>query len=436
MSESSKERKNLFKNVSWLFGGGTASSVFTALETIILARMLGVENFGLLSLVIAYVRLLNRFFDFRVWETSVKYVGDYWESGEKENARSMIKLSYIVDILSGVLAFAIALLLAKFINSYFIKSDEGFIYIVIYSFSLLISTANSTSEALLRVFDKFKDIAFVNSLQTFIRLLLVLGALYLGFGIKGVLISYVLASFLGFVILQFLVNRILNSHGLSGWIYASLNLINEKFREIAHFLINTNLMGTLKMANESNLAIMVLGYFTGKEAAGLYKVARSVVKVMYKFTGPVYQTIYPSFVRLYNQRLKDEFSDLIRYSLKTLMKFTLPISIFILFFAGLLISTFFGKDYLSAANTMRLIIVAVLVTQFTFWVGPALLAVGKPGMRTILEIINSIFYVIFLLFLVGMGYGIEGAGAALLLSSLIKSAFSYYFYKNSVETSF
>lgn len=436
MSESSKEKKNLFKNVSWLFGGGTASSVFAALETIFLARMLGVENFGLLSLVIAYVRLLNRFFDFRVWETSVKYVGGYWESGEKEKARSMIKLSYIVDILSGILAFAITLLLAKFINSYLIKSDQGFIYIVIYSFSLLISTANSTSEAILRVFDKFKDIAFVNSLQTFIRLVLVLGSLFFGFGIKGVLISYILSSFLGFIILQFLVNRILNSHGLGGWINASLKQINEKFREIAHFLINTNFMGTLKMADESNFAIMVLGYFAGKEATGLYKVARSVVKVMYKFTGPVYQTIYPSFVRLFNQRLKDEFSDLIKYSLKTLMKFTLPISVFILFFAGSIITIFFGKDYLSAANTMRLIVVAVLITQLTFWVGPSLLAVGKPGKRTILEMINSLFYIIFLLVLVGMGYGIEGAGVALLSSSIIKSAFAYYFYKSSVESSF
>ena len=181
---SSKEKNNFLKNVSWLFGGGTASSVFATLETIFLARMLGVENFGLLSLVIAYVRLLNRFFDFRVWETAVKYVGDFWESGQKENARSMIKLSYLVDISSGILAFIIAVLLAKLINTYFIKSEEGVVFIIIYSFSLLISTANSTSEAILRIYDKFKKIAFVNSFQTFIRFLFVVISLFLGYGIK------------------------------------------------------------------------------------------------------------------------------------------------------------------------------------------------------------------------------------------------------------
>ena len=94
-----------------------------------------------------------------------------------------------------------------------------------------------------------------------------------------------ISSFIGFIALQLLVNRVLNEHNLSGWINARLGLISDKFRGIAHFLLNTNLMGTLKIANENNLAIVVLGYFAGKEAAGLYKVARSVVKVMYKFTG-------------------------------------------------------------------------------------------------------------------------------------------------------
>lgn len=344
MTSNAANKRLFFKNVSWLFSGGIANSVFTTLELIILARILGVEKLGLLSLIVAYVKILNQFLDFKVWEVAVKYVGDFWESGRKEHARSIIKLSYLVDISSGVFAFVVSIVLAELLNTYFIKSENGTVYIVIYALSLLVSTANSTSQAILRVYDKYKNITFANLFQTSVRLLLVSVALFSGYGIKGVLISYVASSFLGFAVLQFLVNKVLKRHNLSGWINARLGLIKDKFREIAHFLINTYLVSTLKTVNENNFAIIVLGYFAGKEAAGLYKIARSMVKVLSKFTDPVYQVLYPSLVRLYSVKLKGEFVDLIKYSVKTLMKFTVPISIVVLLFTSVIISVFLAKN--------------------------------------------------------------------------------------------
>lgn len=435
MQEEHKEKKNLFKNIVWLFGGGTASSVFTTLETIVLARMLGLENFGLFSLVVAYVRLLNRFFDFRVWETAVKYVGDYWERGEGDKACSMIKFSYIVDISSGILAFFISILLAKFANDLFIRSSEGFAFIVIYSISLLISTANTTSEAILRVFDKFKNIAFINSFQSFIRLSFVLISLVAGYGVKGVLFAYVATSIFGFVLRQLVVWKLLIDNNLNRWTSAKLVLIKEKLKEISYFMLNTNLIGTLKMANEGHLAILVLGYFAGKEASGLYKVARAVVKVMYRFSGPVNQAIYPNLVRLYNQKSLEKFVSLITYSLKTLMKFTVPVATICIVFTGFIINIFFGEQYLPATNAMRVIVLAVVIAQLTFWVGPALLAIGKPEKRSILEIMNTIFYAVVLVLLVSK-FSLIGAAFAILLSSILKSILSYYIFDKTVKTTF
>ena len=139
-------KKRLFLNASWLFGGKTIAGVFSALQTVIIARILGVDNYGLLALIIAYVNILNNFFDFRVWETATKYIGTFWINGEREKTLSIIKLSYIIDISSGILAFIIAILTAKIASDYFIHSPEAYKLIWIYSINLLIDTANSTSE--------------------------------------------------------------------------------------------------------------------------------------------------------------------------------------------------------------------------------------------------------------------------------------------------
>src|SRR3989337_2702693 len=184
MNKRMRAKTRLLYNASWLFGGKTASSIFTALQTVIVARMLGVSDYGLLVLIIAYVDILNNIFDFRVWETATKYIGTFWANGEREKTCSMIKLSYIIDIFSGILAFIIAILTAKVACSYLIHSPDAYTLIWIYSLSLLIDTANSTSDAILRVFDRFKRIAFVSSFISLFRLILVVLLLYFGMGIN------------------------------------------------------------------------------------------------------------------------------------------------------------------------------------------------------------------------------------------------------------
>ncbi|HEX9667466.1 MAG TPA: oligosaccharide flippase family protein [Thermodesulfobacteriota bacterium] len=433
MTDNKNIKKNLFLNASWVFGGNTVSAVFAAIEPIVLARILGVTDFGLLALIVAYVEFLNNFFDVRVWETATKYIGTFWEKRDYERTRSMVKLSYMLDISTGILAFAIAVLTANIANKYLIHSPQAYTLILIYSISLLIDTANSTSDSILRVFNKFKKIAFISSFQTFLRVAFVSLVLFTGLGIKGVLFIYVAASFIGFAIRIWTVSQTLNEFKLSGWWRAKLALIRDQWREIAWFLTNTSFTGTLKMGNENFLGILALGYFSGKDAAAYYKIARSAVKLMTRFSDPLHQAIYPELVRISKSEGLTDFINLIRYSLKTLLKFTIPLSIIILILAEQLINIFFGKDYLAATNTLRVITIATLISQLTFWINSALLAIGKPGLRTVLDVITTTTYVGLLLILVPR-FSYLGAGFAFLGYAIIKSSVSFIFLRDSIKS--
>ena len=125
-STHQKIKTRLFRNASWLLGRKTASRIFSALQTAMVARTLGVTDYGLLALVIAYVDILNQFFDFRAWETATKYIGTFWSNGERGKTRSMIKLSYIVDISSGILAFVISVITGKIASLYLIDSAKAY----------------------------------------------------------------------------------------------------------------------------------------------------------------------------------------------------------------------------------------------------------------------------------------------------------------------
>lgn len=425
MSINRKEKNELFSNISWLFGAKSGKSILVSIELVVLARILGLENFGLFSVVIAYVNILNFLVDFRVWEASIRYVGEFLEKRETDKVLSMIKFSFLVDVLTGVIAFFLAVLLAKFANEYFVKSENGVEFIIVYSVSLLVSTANTTADALFRVFDKFKTIAFVNSSEAFFRLTLVAVILFLGYGVREVLFVYVVAAFFGFLLRQVIVNRILFEKNLSNWLSSPIKLLFPRLKEISWFLLNTSFNATLKMANEGNIAVLFLGHFFGNQAAGIYKVARSVIKVMARIVDPVYEAIYPKLVSLTSQNLLLKSTEVIKYALKNLLKFTLPIAFVILVFAELIIRLVFGAEYTDASNTMRVLTVAALFTGTTFWVTPSLLALGRPGFRTAINLFKTLIYIVLLLILVPR-YSYIGAAVAYLLAEIINFVVSIY----------
>ncbi|MEM7008435.1 MAG: flippase [Thermodesulfobacteriota bacterium] len=432
MSNKENIQKRLYLNASWLFGGKTASGIFTAIQTIVVARLLGVSDYGLLTLVIAYISILNMFFDLKVWETATKYIGTYLEQGEMDKTRSMIKLSYLLDIGSGIIAFIIAILSAKLISQYVIHSPDAYVLIWIFSISLFIDTANSTSDAILRVFDRFKTIAFINSFQKFFRLLIVVGALYAGLGIKGVLYGFIIASFVGFALRMWAVVKTLNENNLGNWLDAKISLVKDEWKGIAWFLGNTSFIATLKTGNEKYLGVMILGFFAGKDAVAFYKIASSVASIINKVTDPLYEAIYPELVKFTTSNAIKDFKKMIKSSTKALVLIIIPAAVIMIVFAEPIIKIVFGNEYLPATNALRILAAAVLILKLTFWINPALLSLNRPGLRTILGLISTAFYLVLMLVL-SPPYSYIGAAFAFLGYAILRSGLSFKFFSDALR---
>lgn len=413
MSDKRTLELNFLKNVSWLFSGKSAAGLFAALETIIVARFLGVENYGLLTILVAYVEFVNNFLDLRVWETATKYIGSYWARKEKDKTLSMVKLSYLIDISTGFIAFVITIATSKIASDYLLQSQEAYFYISIYAFGLLIDTANTTSYAILRVFDKYKDIAFISTFNNFARLVFVCIVLYLGMGLTGVLYSYVASTVITFTIRMIFVSKSLRECGLFSWWNADLRLISNEWKGISWFLGNTSLTATFKMAGDNYAGILILGYFAGKEASAYYKVGRSFLNIIGRVTEPLTQVIFPELVRLSDFDDLKYFKHLIKYSIRNLSKVLIPIAIVVIVFSDWIIKIIYGINYLPASDVLKIITPAVVISNLIFWINPALLALGKPGLRTISGLLSLTTYLILVLILV-REYSYIGAAFAYL----------------------
>lgn len=430
MSNSDSLERKLLKNATWLFSGGIGNSVFAAVEPVVLARFLGVEQFGLLSLVIAYVSIVNGIIDFKPHEAVVKYVVQYKELGEKVKALSYIKLFYILDFLAGALGFAVCVLLAGVANDLFIHSDKAVGFVLVYSVSMVFSNLNKNSEAVLRVFDRFKMIALVRTCQTALRLVLVSACLLAGFGITGVLTSYVITAFLVFVALQAIVFATLRNQGLERWTKARLENAGTLIREVRMFVLTSTFSGFLEnIAFRKQFPILLLGYFSGNAAAGFYKVATIFSSVIDKFLNPAIESMYPSLVAAHSHGDYQTFKRIVSYSVKSLAKILLPIGVVFFLLVDHIVLLFFGTEYADVSTAMRISVAINVLGCFCFWVGSGELAMKRLKQRMTRSIVLMAVYATALLILIP-AYSYEGAVMATLAHPIVISAFALYLFSH------
>lgn len=418
MSQIDEIYKKLVNNSSWLFAGKSVGSIFSGLQGILIARYLGLVQFGLFSIVLAFVDVLNIFIDLRVWEAATKYVGDYWKEGEKDKVCSLIKFFYLIDLLTGILAFIIATIAAELATKYLLKTPGSEVFIYVYAFSLFITSPNTTSKAILRVFDKFKAIAFIGSIQNFIKLVFVVVAIVFDKGIYGILVAFVAGNFTGFLINFYYVNLTLSEHGLGGWWHRKIFFPDFQFREIFRFLLHTSFYGSLKALKDKYLGILILGYFAGKEAAGLYKLARSFLKIISKIADPLYEAIYPELVKVYESDNIDNFVNLIKRATAGMAKIIVPIGIVVFIFSDQILSLVYGSEFGLATNVVRILVFAVIISDLASFTSTSFLAIGRPGLRTKIETVALVVYITLLFALVPY-FAQIGAALSLLAFALV-----------------
>ena len=427
MPSPGNSTKNLFKNASWLFSGGVATSIFAAVEPVLIARFLGVEQFGLFSLIIAYVGIVNGLIDLRSPDAVVRYVGQCRELGEKEKALSFIKFFYVLDFLVGAAALGTCLLLAGVANDLFIHSEDAFKFILIYSSSVLVSSINTSSEAVLRIFDKFKTIAFVRTSRTGLRVALVATSLLVGFGIEGILVCYVVAAFVFFLMLQITVFRVLRQSGFKRWTTAKVGNLRVTIREVRPFVLTSTFTGFLNNTFSRQIPVLILGYFTSKEAVGLYRVAAIFSGVGVRLRKPVHDTIYPALVAAQSRSSKEAFSEIVSYSTKNLLKVFLPIGLIFFLFADKIIVIFFGSVYEPATLALQLIVISEILSGFYFWIDSAELALNRLKQRVTRVALSSASYIA-VLFILVTEYSYNGAAAARLAPAILILMFSLFMF--------
>ena len=380
--------QTLFRNVSWVTVSQVITNVCAFLWTILIARYLGVSDYGTLSFVISFTVLIGMGTDIGITTFTTRELAQ-----DHSKTKKFINNLIIYKILLSIVLCIFTVLIVYLLGYSNLVVELTLIMFIEASFVTMFNFING-------VFQAHETLKTPSSLIFIITIL--------DLGIIAVAIAYAIGYLLGII---YVSNKLIKEFGfpkfemdLSFWKEATIRSLPfglTVFFYTIYFSID----------------VVMISWLAGDYATGLYNSAYKVISVFTAFYVIYQYVIFPLMSKLYTEdtnMLKISFEQSFKYSLLIL----LPIIVGVYFYSPYLITLIYGSTYALAAAPMQILIWTV-VFLFINGVATSLLnSIGKEYDVTKIYIIAAIFNIVVNYFLIPK-YTYIGASIATVLSEIL-----------------
>lgn len=410
------------KNSSFQLATTITAKIGSMLFTIIIARMLLPDLFGLYGLALSTIVLFSSFSDFGIGSAIITFLGKSESEGKHSKARAyfsyLLKWKFILTLLCSLAL----LLFAHYISNniydkpLFLALLAGALYIPAMSF---LQSIESTFVTL----NNFKYSWFKELIFQILRLVFVpLGILFFisrDFSTGGVIAGIILILSLCYLIpLLFLL--ILTRKKLSFLKSKKEKLTKQEKKEIFLFLIplSVTLLAGLFFGQ---IDVVMLGHFVESNFIGFYQAAFALIGSASAVIGFAAGALFPIFVRLKGKQLERGLNK----SLKLTFLISLAAAIFTYFIAPYVIRLVYGEEYMQAVPLLQIFSILMILIPITGIYGAYFISTRQTKsfawiiiIATIVNIVLNYLFIIYSL-QYGMIYSVIGVCVATVISKLV-----------------
>jgi len=397
----------LLKNTIYS-GINSALRFFTsALLYVILARALGVEEFGRFMFATSFAGIFLTFIDYGFNLFIVKEVSQ--RPDELVNLiRPIISAKILLSIVFTVIIFIILKIL-KYPNKTVIIVGILWLSFIFYSFGFFFNNV-------FRGLNQFQYETYPTILLNSIQFFVVVIFLMLGYKTLSVAIAYLLARFLYFVYSAYLLFSKVSKMQLNYDFSESIKSLKIAFPYGMHAILATLYF---------QIDTVFLSYFKGNVEVGYYQAAMRILMA----TMIVYEVIISAFFPVIGESIKNDKKKFERYSLflnKIVIYIGLVLGTGIFIFSKSLINFLYGEKYTNSIVIMQILSIVIFLRFLGAGYGLFMTVSEGQKFRAIGVGISVIVSVVLNLILIPK-YGGVGAAIASLITHIVLNSFYFYF---------
>ena len=404
-----------------LLSGKAAAGIISLGSIAIAARILGVEQYGILNLVHGFAMLMSGTIAFSGFHGMVRYGAQALDRGAHSQFRNLILLLSTIEIGLAAIAIIIAMLLVPWIGAKLGWNAQALQIAPLYCFAIL-ATVRATPQGLLQLAERFDLIGLHPLIMPIIRLLGAIMIYFTGGGLREFLWVWLLAAVaegLSMWVLCWIGARHLG-HGAEG--QPTLKRARKDNPGIARFIAITNLDLTLRDI-APKATPLVVGWMLGPTAAGLFSLAQRASTILIQPAQMLGEAVFPVVTKLLISGERRAAGIAVQTTALFATGAALLIAFVLSLFASDVLILLGGATFAGGAVVLTLVLFGRAVAAGMPTLSSALTARGKPWVSARANLVSNLGLLPLLPLLIwwqGLnGAGLHGVIQSLLLVSLL-----------------
>ncbi len=407
----------IFKNTAWLLAGKGFGGALSLIYIAVLTRTLGLSGWGQFALISGAAAALINFVGFQTWQVIVRYGPLYIkDAGDKDAFIRLIGLCAVFDLLGALAGCGIVLISAAFWAPHFGWDADRTWMASAFAITMLLSL-KSTPTGILRALNRFDLGTYAEAVIPLTRLI-------------GVVAAWIWAPSIGYFLLAWAAAEA--AHSIIYWIMAIQQTngyfrmsqavrIRTAYREnngIGGFLAITNIGSTLS-GFAKNSSVLLVGFFAGDAAAGLYRLASQISTAMTKISTLLSRAIFAEVNQVRVQHGDDALRDLFKKTTQFLFLAGIIIIGAVILLGKPILLLMSGEQFLAAYPLLIILAAAACLDLAGAIYEPVLLSGGAARSTLWLNAINVAGFIAMIAALMPI-FGVQGAAWAMLISAILR----------------
>lgn len=398
--------KVIFKNMSWLVISQIIASICGFIWTILMARYLGVSDYGIVGFAISFTGILSLVVDCGISTHIVRHIAT-----DRDMAPKYLGNAIPLKSLFACFTFCITVVILMLMGADEVTIIVTLLFTLEMAFKSFIALLNGSFQA----FEEGKYQGIGNTMASVLLLVFILIAVFTDLGIYGISLAYVVSN-LFVLIYEYLV---LKKHVA----LPKFEFDKTFCKKIIFLSLPFAATGVLYSIYYS-IDIVMLNHLVGNYATGIYNATYKLISVLTLFQGVYGSVIFPVMSK-YFKNDKNILVVSFEKSIKYLTLITFPLAVGTMFYSLDIIQLFYGAEYDPSASVLSILMWTVCLLFINSACITLLNASHKEFAVTKIYLIAAIFNVS-LNFLIIPYYSYNGAAVTTILSDLLILILSLY----------
>lgn len=357
------------------------------LISIVLARRLAAEEFGLIGIVLPFIAVVNIVGNAGIGASVIQ---------KKEISDIYVSTAFWTNIALGALLCCVGILISPYVAAFF-RAEQLGTTVVWLSISILLQSLAVVHKALLLRSLAFKKAALIEVTAAFGLLVGAFVALALGFGINSIAFGWCISAGIAMLSLWLMV----------GWRPLRIFEVGD-FVDILRF--SSSVLGTRLIANyNASIDSLIMGKVLGPVPLGSYSIAYRLAAFPRSNIAFIFsRVLFPTFSSIQddNHRIRQGYLKVIKF----VSLATFPVMTMLFVVAPNFIRLLYGEGWEAAVFPLRALCIAGMYTAILTTVGAVYNAKGRPDLQLKIAIPRAIAYTVLLLVVVPMGLNVAAIG--------------------------